>query len=187
MARLGEVALLACLLALSSVAMTGGDHTVGGGRQAGGSGAAEQRFGGDDAGSDDTGGEDTVTHHVGDAPSIWFVEPAAGSEILSAPFLVKMGTSGFRVPEDGEVRLTMVYEGMGEQVRVLQGLEFMCWNIAQASLQIEAQLISTKDELVGEAAHGQSLPQEREARRTKRASVPELEAKCTINFEPSGM
>lgn len=88
----------------------------------------------------------------GETPSIWFQKPAAGSDILSAPFLVKMGTSGFRVPEDGEVRLTMVYEGRGQQVRVLQSLEFMCWNVVQAPLTIEAQLVSTKDEKIGEAA-----------------------------------
>jgi hypothetical protein len=173
MTRLVGLARLTCLLALGFVVMAGGDDGAGGrstekqqhripgwgGRQRVGS---EQGVGADsnkdeDAGHYGRGKSQPQT--VGDTPSIWFVEPAAGSKILSAPFLVKMGASGFRVPEDGEVRITMVYEGMGTQVRVLQGLEFMCWNVAKAALHIEAQLISTKDDPVGEAAHGQSLSQ----------------------------
>ena len=177
MTRLEGLARLTCLLALGFVAMAGGDDGAGarsagkqrhrvpewGERQRVGSGAVPQQGVGADSNKDDgacrNGSGESQPQTVGDTPSIWFVEPAAGSEILSAPFLVKMGTSGFRVPEDGEVRLTMVYEGMGAQVRVLQSLEFMCWNVAKAALHIEAQLVSTKDELVGEAAHGQSLSQ----------------------------
>ena len=64
----------------------------------------------------------------------------------ATPFRVVMRTTGgFRVPEDGEVQLTMTYEGRGREVRVLQSLEFFCWNVLEAPLEISAVLVSTKD------------------------------------------
>ena len=90
----------------------------------------------------------------GGQPSIRFLNPHEGSEVNVAPFLLKMETDSFRVPEDGEIRVTMKYQGRGSQVRVLQSLEFMCWNVLNAPLQVEAQLISTKDDNIGAPATG---------------------------------
>lgn len=52
---------------------------------------------------------------------IEILEPADGGTVSATPFRVVMRTTGgFRVPEDGEVQMTMTYEGRGREVRVLQ-------------------------------------------------------------------
>jgi hypothetical protein len=84
---------------------------------------------------------------TGFAHSIEIVEPQEGETVSATPFRVLIQTTGgFRVPEDGEIQLTMTYEGRGREVRVIQSLEFFCWNVLEAPLEISATLITTKNE-----------------------------------------
>ena len=55
----------------------------------------------------------------------------------------------FTVPDDGEIQISMTYMGRGTQVRVLQGLEFMCWNVGEGKVEISARLITTREVPVG--------------------------------------
>eukprot|EP00802_Teleaulax_amphioxeia_P006405 Tamp_06409.p1 GENE.Tamp_06409~~Tamp_06409.p1 ORF type:complete len:492 (+),score=79.04 Tamp_06409:1203-2678(+) len=71
-------------------------------------------------------------------------------------------TGGFRVPDDGEIRLTMTYPGRGQDVRVLQSTEFRSWNVVGGDFTISAMLVSTKDEPLSEATTVQ-VKQERGA------------------------
>ena len=85
--------------------------------------------------------------------TVEFVSPLNGDEILYTPYRVEVKVIGnFQVPADGELQIAMTYEGRGTQVRVLQGLYFMCWNVGDSELEIRAQLVSTRDVPVGSPA-----------------------------------
>jgi hypothetical protein len=82
-----------------------------------------------------------------------FVTPMNGDVIRFTPFLVEIAIDGiFKVPEDGELQISMTYDGRGTQVRVLQSLSFMCWNVGDSEIEIKAQLITTRDVPVGTPA-----------------------------------
>ena len=86
------------------------------------------------------------------AYALEFVEPLDGDTVSSTPFRVALRTTGgFRVPDDGEIRLTMTYPGRGQDVRVLQSTEFQSWNIVGGDFTISAMLVSTKDEPLSDA------------------------------------
>jgi hypothetical protein len=87
---------------------------------------------------------------VSEGPSVEFLTPLQGEEVLFTPFRVEVRINGdFRVPEDGELQIAMTYEGRGTQVRVLQSLYFMCWNVGDSEVEIRAQLVTTRDVPVG--------------------------------------
>jgi hypothetical protein len=87
---------------------------------------------------------------VSEGPSVEFLTPLQGDEVLFTPFRVEVRINGdFRVPEDGELQIAMTYEGRGTQVRVLQSLFFMCWNVGDSEVEIRAQLVTTRDVPVG--------------------------------------
>ena len=120
--------------------------------------------GADEHGADGAGdgGEQGQTHGEG-AYALEFVEPLDGDTVSSTPFRVAMRTTGgFRVPDDGEIRLTMTYPGRGQDVRVLQSTEFRSWNVVGGDFTISAMLVSTKDEPLSEATTVQ-VKQERGA------------------------
>jgi len=102
------------------------------------------------AGEGGTGGQDgsqTVAQEAAIVYGLEFIEPRDGDIVSSTPFRVAMRTTGgFLVPEDGEIRLTMIYPGRGQDVRVLQSTEFQSWNIVGGDFSITAMLVSTKDE-----------------------------------------
>ena len=79
-----------------------------------------------------------------------FVTPTDGEEIRFTPFRVEVAINGtFRVPQDGEIQISMTYRGRGTQIRVLQDLYFMCWNVGDSELEIKAQLVTTRDIPIG--------------------------------------
>jgi hypothetical protein len=72
----------------------------------------------------------------GYAYAVEFIEPREGDVISSTPFRVTMQTTGFSVPSDGEILLTMTYPGRGQDIRVLQSTEFRSWNIVGGDFTI---------------------------------------------------
>eukprot|EP00960_Hanusia_phi_P037134 752753-Hanusia_phi.AAC.1 len=79
--------------------------------------------------------------------AVRIVAPREGEVIRHTPFKVVLETTGkFRVPQDGEIMLTMSYPGRGSDVRVLQSNVFNSWNLHQGEFTISATLVSTKDD-----------------------------------------
>jgi hypothetical protein len=88
---------------------------------------------------------------LSEEPSLEFLTPLHGDEVLFTPFRVEVRINGdFQVPEDGELQIAMTYLGRGTQVRVLQSLYFMCWNVGDSEVEIRAQLVTTRDVPVGQ-------------------------------------